>query len=434
MKREIKKHLDRKRVAIGAVAIAATIGLIPNSAQALEAPLALGTASTYGVLASSTITSASASTLSGTAGGDIGVAGGTAPTGTITYSGAQVLAGASVAALASATAALADVRTGTALPVEIGAGRIVTPGAYTGGTFEITGSMTIDAQGDPNAVFIFRSASTLVTAVASTVTLINGAQACNVYWQVGSSATLGVSSSIVGHVIAQASISTGAFTNITGQLIASSGAVTLGGSTIVNSACAVTTPVVTPVVVPVVAPVVVAAAVVATGTLHVVKTVVNTHTGKRVASDFIIHVTQYGNEMVGSPAIGVGTPGRTYQLPPGEYFLYEDSTYGYRGIWSGDVSRGGGITIRSGETITATRTNYDTLTEAVVPTVAPSATPSANATATPAASATPTPTETTVDGAELPNTATPWGNGLLLGTILVALGLVGFSSRRLLNR
>ena len=70
----------------------------------------------------------------------------------------------------------------------------------------ITGTLTLDAQGDPNAVFIFQAASTLITASASTVTLTGGAQACNVFWQVGSSATLGTGSTFVGNILALTSI------------------------------------------------------------------------------------------------------------------------------------------------------------------------------------------------------------------------------------
>ena len=74
------------------------------------------------------------------------------------------------------------------------------------GTFGITGTLTLDAQGDPNAVFIFKAASTLITASASSVNLVNGAQAANVFWLVGSSATLGTYSILRGNIMALASI------------------------------------------------------------------------------------------------------------------------------------------------------------------------------------------------------------------------------------
>lgn len=218
------------------------LGYLSIPAHAVESPLTLGTSSTYGVLASSAVTSATPSGITGTAGTDIGVGGATAPTGTITTAGTQVLGGASLAALTAASNALADNRGGTVTVVELGAGRTITPGAYTGGTLEINGTLTLDAGGASNSVFIFRASSTLITGVSSNVVLTNGAQACNVFWQVGSSATLGGSSSISGHVIAQASISTGASSTVNGQLVAVTGAVTLGGTTIVNNNCTTPTP------------------------------------------------------------------------------------------------------------------------------------------------------------------------------------------------
>lgn len=428
-----KKISIKKIFIIGAVTVLG-ITFIPNSANAVEAPLNLGTAGTYGVLASSTITNATASSVSGTAGGNIGIAGGTAATGLITFSGAQILAGTSVAALASAANALADVRASTALGVEIGAGTVLTPGSYSGGSFQMTGALTLDGAGNPNSVFILRAASTLVTSVGSSVTLINGAQACNVFWQIGSSATLGTSSRFVGHLIAQASISTGATSTVNGQLIAVSGAVTLGGTTILNDSCAapvvVTTPAPVVSAVPVVAPAVIATPVayVAPATLRIVKIVINTHTGVKSTNSFVIHVKQDAADVAGSPVVSSAAPGNTFTLVPGDYQLSEDRAVGYRGVWSGPISDGGRVTLVSGETLTVTRTNYDMVTETIAPVVDATPTP------TPAATPTPSPTETTFDGGVLPNTATPWGNTLLLGGVLVLLGIAGFGSRKLIAR
>ena len=348
----------KKILTVGSV-IALCIAVVPNIARAAEAPLTLATASTYGVLASSSITSASASTVTGTAGGDVGVSAGSAPTGPLTFSGSLVMAGASVAAMTSASTALSDNRGGTATVVELGAGRTITPGAYTGGTLEINGNLTLDAQGDANAVFIFRSAATLVTGTSSTVTLAGGAQACNVYWQIGSSATLGASSRIAGHIIALASISTGASTTVTGQLIATTGTITLGGTTITNTACVTPTQTPTATTAPVVIAVPAAPVIIETGTVRVIKYVDNGHAGTAVPSDFMIHVTQFGNEMLGSPNLGLASPGRLYVLPVGTYLLYEDSIPGYWGVWDGDITRGGRVDITKGSNLVVTRTNFD---------------------------------------------------------------------------
>ena len=93
------KNSKFKIFAIVSFTLLLFIGFFPGTANAAEAPLTMGTASTYGVLASAAVTSATASGISGTAGGDLGVGGATAPTGTITLTGATILGGASLAAL-----------------------------------------------------------------------------------------------------------------------------------------------------------------------------------------------------------------------------------------------------------------------------------------------------------------------------------------------
>jgi LPXTG-motif cell wall-anchored protein len=108
-------------------------------------------------------------------------------------------------------------------------------------TLGLTGTVTLDAQGDPNAVFIFQTASTLITASASVVALTNGANPCNVFWQVTSSATLGTNSVFVGTILALTSVTAATTASINGRLLARNAEVTLDSNTITNS-CATTTP------------------------------------------------------------------------------------------------------------------------------------------------------------------------------------------------
>jgi len=409
-----------------------------SSANAAAIPvLNMGSSASFGVLANSEITSATASSISGSEGSNIGIGSGTAATGVISYTGSQVLAGTSLTALVAAASALADSRGGTTTGAELG-GQTLAPGAYTNGTFEITGNLTLNAAGVPSAVFILRSTSTLVTAVASTVTLAGGAQACNVFWQIGSSATLGASSTMVGHVIAQSSISTGAGSVVNGQLIAVTAAVTLGGTTIANNSCAAVTPVVpaseAPVVTTPVTPVVPATPAVVPATpavvpavvpaiLHVVKVVINTHDGTSIATSFVIHVTHNGKDVTGSPMSTIGGTGNTYSLAPGNYIVYEEPTNGYRGVWSGNISTGGGVSLSAGQDLTVTRTNYDMGTSAVAPATVVTPTPDV-----------PAPVTETVSGGQLPNTASPWGNWLLAGSFLMLVGVVGLISRKVLAK
>ena len=97
--------------------------------------------------------------------------------------------------------------------------------------------MTLDGQGDPNAVFVFQAGSTLTTASASQVILANGARACNVFWQVGSSATLGTGSTFRGNILALTSITVTTGVTIDGRVLARNGAVTLDSDSITRASC-----------------------------------------------------------------------------------------------------------------------------------------------------------------------------------------------------
>ncbi len=96
----------------------------------------------------------------------------------------------------------------------------------------------LDAENDPNAVFVFQMESTLITASASNIELRNGARFCRIFWQVGSSATLGTYSNFVGHIFALTSISAQTGATIQGQLMARNGSVTLDSNVITNGFCA----------------------------------------------------------------------------------------------------------------------------------------------------------------------------------------------------
>jgi hypothetical protein len=120
------------------------------------------------------------------------------------------------------------------------AGQTLTPGVYAVGaalTLGAGGTLTLDAQGDPNAVFILQAGSTLGTGANSQVDLIRGAQSCNVFWQVGTSATLGASSTLRGTIVASTSISIGDAVSVDGRALARDGAVTLINDTITASQC-----------------------------------------------------------------------------------------------------------------------------------------------------------------------------------------------------
>jgi hypothetical protein len=110
----------------------------------------------------------------------------------------------------------------------------------------VGGALTLNAHGNPNAVFIFRVDSTLITDSASQVLLINGAQACNVFWQVGSSATLGTGSAFQGNILALQSITVTTGDTVVGRALARNGAVTLDDDVITVPACTTPSPFPTP--------------------------------------------------------------------------------------------------------------------------------------------------------------------------------------------
>jgi hypothetical protein len=224
-----------------ACAMTALVGVVGlPSAAAATPPVSLGTSADFAVLAGSTVTNTGASTITG----DLGLSPGTSVTG---FPPGQVIGTMRVADGVAAQAkndlvaayndAVARPTTAT-VPVELG-GTTKTAGVYNSpaGTFGITGTVTLDAQGDPNAVFIFKAASTLITASASGVNLVNGARACNVFWQVGSSATLGTYSIIRGNVLALASITVTTGVTVDGRALARDAAVTLDTDTITRPTC-----------------------------------------------------------------------------------------------------------------------------------------------------------------------------------------------------
>src|ERR1017187_995898 len=177
-----------------------------------QLPVPLGTAGTFGVLAGSAVTNTGVTAVTG----NLGVSPGTAvsgfPPGTVTgsiFTGASSAAGTAQADLTTAyNNALG--RTGaTILPADIG-GSVRFPGVYhtnAGDSLAITGTLTLNGNGNCNSVFIFQIGSTLTATSGSTVVLTNGANAANIFWQVGSSATLVTGSTFYGTILAQASIS-----------------------------------------------------------------------------------------------------------------------------------------------------------------------------------------------------------------------------------
>jgi type VI secretion system secreted protein VgrG len=205
----------------------AALLVVPSSGFAQS----LGSAAMFAVLAGSTVTNTGATTILGS----VGVSPGTGitglpvgqPTGGTVHDNDPVAAQAQ-SDLTDAYNALAGMACGTDLTGQDLGGQTLGPGVYCFNTSApLTGTLTLDGGGNANAVFVFQIGSTLTTATSAAVSLIGGAQNTNVYWQVGSSATLGTGSTFKGNIVALASITLTTGVALNGRALARTGAVTM---------------------------------------------------------------------------------------------------------------------------------------------------------------------------------------------------------------
>ena len=207
----------------------------------------LGAAASFSVLGGSTVTNTGPTIVTG----DLGVSPGSAVTG---FPPGIVVGGSIHAADALAAQAQIDATTAYnnlasqactttfGVPTDLG-GMTLLPGVYCfASSAAVTGTLTLNANGNPNAVFIFKTGSTFVTASGASVVVINGGSNCNVFWQVGSSATLGTTSSVPGTIIALTSITLTTGANLSGRAIARNGAVTMDSNNVGGCASGVVIP------------------------------------------------------------------------------------------------------------------------------------------------------------------------------------------------
>jgi type VI secretion system secreted protein VgrG len=226
------------------VCVAFCLIFIPSVAWSQTAPT-LGTSQTFAVLAGSTITNTGATAISG----EVGVSPGTAitgfPPGVVsngTLHSADATASLAQSDLTAAYNSLAGQQCSMNLSGQDLGGVTLTGGVYCfDSSATLTGTLTLDAQGSPASVFIFKIGNTLTTASGSHVTIVNGASDCNAYWQVGSSATFGSTTAFVGSILALTSITLNTDATVSGRLLARNGAVTLQNTT--ESVCTASTPV-----------------------------------------------------------------------------------------------------------------------------------------------------------------------------------------------
>ena len=198
-------------------------------------PSLLGSAGSFAVLGNTTVTSTGNTILNG----NLGVSPGTAITGfppgivngttdTADLTAQQAQTDATTAYVTFSGETFTESLTGQDL-----GGLTLYAGIYNfSSSAQLTGILTLDAQGDPNAMFVIQIGSTLTTASGATVELINDAQADDVYWEVGSSATLGTGTSLAGTILANQSITLNTGAELDGRALALNGAVTLDNNLI----------------------------------------------------------------------------------------------------------------------------------------------------------------------------------------------------------
>jgi hypothetical protein len=188
--------------------------------------------SSFAVLGGSTVTNTNTPTI---VTGNLGVSPGSAVTGFPpgivvggTIHAADAVAGQAQTDLTTLYNNLANASCNTDLTGQNLGGLTLTPGVYCfSSSAQLTGTLTLNAQGNSAAVFVFRIGSMLTTASASSVLLINSASSCGVFWQVGASAVLGTGTTLAGSIVALTSITLNTGTSVTGRALARNGAVTL---------------------------------------------------------------------------------------------------------------------------------------------------------------------------------------------------------------
>jgi hypothetical protein len=235
-----------------AVAMSATGLAVANTASAAIVPtVPLATSANYSVLAGQTITNTGPSVLNNSAGLSPGTSITGFPPGIVTPPAIiDATSPAAAQAQLDLTAAYLDAAgrpLNATTTAELG-GLTLVGGVYAGPSkspLSLNGTLVLDGEGNPNSVFIFQTDSTLITGSASTVSLINGAQECNVFWQVGSSATLGTGSVFAGNILALTSIAVTTGVTVHGRALARNGEVTLDTDVFTAPTCDLVTPVTT---------------------------------------------------------------------------------------------------------------------------------------------------------------------------------------------
>jgi hypothetical protein len=241
-----KMHNGARLLFLASLVLAGVVLIVQPGAGAAAGPVDLGTAGAFAVLGGQSVTNTGPSVING----DLGVSPGSSvtgfPPGLVNGTNHPAVPGTIPAQAQDDLTTAYNVAAGQAPDFDLTGqdlgGQTLVPGVYKfDSSAQLTGALTLDAQGDPESVFIFQIGSTLTTASDSAVLVINGPLACGVVWQVGSSATLGTTTTFVGNVLALTSITAVTGTSVAGRLLARNGSVTLDTNVVTPSTCVPTT-------------------------------------------------------------------------------------------------------------------------------------------------------------------------------------------------
>jgi hypothetical protein len=239
-----RRRLSLSFFPLGFAVVILAVVMPATLAGADQAPVTLGTAATFGVLAGGGITNSGVTTVDG----DIG----TYPTTVINGGGSLTVTGTNHGGDTVSQSAQNDLDTAYTAAASEGpidqsvaalGGQTLSPGVYNSASaMDLDGTLTLAGGGDPNATYVFQAGTTLTAAAASQVILVGGAQSCNVFWEVGDSADIGTDSNLSGTVMASGAITVASGSSVDGRLLAMNGAVTLDTDTITTPDCGTTPP------------------------------------------------------------------------------------------------------------------------------------------------------------------------------------------------
>jgi len=228
-----------KRLAVVVASALAIVGLSAATGNAAVVPISIAKANNFGLIVGGGLTNTGQSMISG----DLALT----PVISYTDTGLLTLQGAYHFGDAAAIAAQADAATAYSLAstenpsvvvVSELAGQTLLPGIYTNvAGISVNGTVNLDAQNNPNAIFVLQTPLALTTGPASHVNLLNGAQACNIFWQVGTTSTLGAGSDFKGNILGKGNFVSAAGSIILGRVLITQGSASLNATQITRPKC-----------------------------------------------------------------------------------------------------------------------------------------------------------------------------------------------------